>query len=149
MFTLRSFSGSNAQERLNLLRQLRHNNILTTYNLFTHNDEIYAISEDTEVSLEELIIAQLDESQLAAIIAQVIKNATLQQKTELTKDSCISCSNVVLTKKEVAKINTLANVDNCSRSNPNNKRSNVQALRTLSKYSIYSLKIQEPKHLFS
>lgn len=86
MFTLRSFSGSEAQKRLNLLRRLRHNNILPTYDLFTHDDEIYVISEDTEVSLEELIIARPDESQLAAIIAQVIKNATPRQRTELTKD---------------------------------------------------------------
>jgi hypothetical protein len=84
MFTLRSFSGSDSQRKLDLLSQLKHNNILTTYELFTQGDEIYVVSEDTEVSLEEFIIARPNEPQLAAIIAQVIKDAIPRRGTELT-----------------------------------------------------------------
>jgi hypothetical protein len=71
MFTMRSVSGPGAKQKLNLLRRLKHDNILTPLVLFSHDNEYSIISEDPEVSLEELIIARPNEIQLASIIAQV------------------------------------------------------------------------------
>ena len=92
MFTMRSLSGPDAKQKLNLLRRLKHVNILTLLVLFSHDNEYSIISEDAEVSLEELIIARPNEIQLAAIITQVelfelLTNIT----TVLTKVRFLTC----------------------------------------------------------
>jgi hypothetical protein len=74
LFTMRMISDPDA-DKLNLLRRLRHQNILTAYEVFIHENEYYVISEDIEVSLEDFIVARPDEVELAAIISQVSINA--------------------------------------------------------------------------
>jgi len=89
---MRSLSGPDAKQKLNLLRRLKHVNILTPPVLFSHDNEYSIISEDAEVSLEELIIARPNEIQLAAMITQVelfelLTNIT----TVLTKVRFLTC----------------------------------------------------------
>jgi hypothetical protein len=71
LFTTRSFPAYRAEAKLEILRQLRHPNILVSHEVYSFEDAFYVISEQTEVSLEELIIARPNEVQLAAIIYQV------------------------------------------------------------------------------
>ncbi|OCK79043.1 hypothetical protein K432DRAFT_426830 [Lepidopterella palustris CBS 459.81] len=123
MFTLRSFSNSDT-EKLDLLSHFKHKNILTTYEVFPYANKFYVISEDTEVSLEEFIIARPDEVQLAAITSQVL-DAIIYFATKGLVHGGITCSNIVLTKKGVVKI---ANLENCSEIDSKNRRSDVQAL---------------------
>jgi len=71
LFTIRSVSGPRAEEKLFLLRQLRHKNLLVSLELFSFKDELFIVSEFAAISLEELTVARPDEVQLAAIISQV------------------------------------------------------------------------------
>jgi hypothetical protein len=75
IFTMRVILGPDADEKLNLLRHLKRDNILTTYEVFSDNNEFYVISEDAELSLNEFIVVRPDEVQLAAIVGQVTVNA--------------------------------------------------------------------------
>jgi len=69
LFTIRSCSENS--EKLSMLRQLKHSNLLTSYEVFLHKNLFYIVSEKAEISLEELIVARPNEIQLAAIIYQV------------------------------------------------------------------------------
>jgi serine/threonine protein kinase len=72
---MRTISGPDVDKKLDLLRRLKNKNILTAYEAFSHNNDFYVISEDTEVSLEQFIVARPDQVQLVAIISQVTMNA--------------------------------------------------------------------------
>lgn len=80
MLTMRSFSNHDAERKLDLLARLKHKNILTAHEVFSDANEYHVISEDTEVSLEEFIVARPNELQLAAITSQVITNLLLLRK---------------------------------------------------------------------
>jgi hypothetical protein len=71
LFTMRSFSSFGAEKKLYMLHRLKHTNILASFDIFFYQDSYYLISEHTEVSCEEFIVARPDEVQLAAIISQV------------------------------------------------------------------------------
>lgn len=71
LFTVRSFSGPSASEKLSFLRQLQHDNVLLSHQIFSFEDVFYVVSECMAISLEELTIARPDEPQLATIIHQV------------------------------------------------------------------------------
>jgi hypothetical protein len=74
LFTMRSFSSS-ADKKFYMALQLKHTNLLSSIEVFSFQDSFYVISEHTEVSCEEFIIARPNEIQLAAIIHQVSCNS--------------------------------------------------------------------------
>lgn len=71
LFAMHSCSGDRTDEKVCLLRQLKHENLLETYELFSFEDSIYIISACGAISLDDLIVARPDEVQLAAIVHQV------------------------------------------------------------------------------
>jgi hypothetical protein len=71
LFTMRSCPSSGADEKLYRVRHLKHKNLLDSIEDFSFQDTFYIISEHTEISCEEFIVARPDEVQLAAIIRQV------------------------------------------------------------------------------
>lgn len=82
LFTIRSISGPSAEEKLFMLRQLRHENLLISFELFSFKDEFFIVSELAAISLEELTVARPDEVQVAAIIYQVRDSSLSQFETE-------------------------------------------------------------------
>jgi hypothetical protein len=71
LFTMRSFSPPNIEQKLYMLHQLKHRNLLASHQVFSFREKFHVISEYTQVSLEEFIVARPDEVELAAIISQV------------------------------------------------------------------------------
>ena len=71
LYAVRTVSGPEAEEKLYMLRQLRHENLLTPHELFVANEQVFIVSELQAVSLDEFTIVSLDEIQLEAIIHQV------------------------------------------------------------------------------
>ena len=71
LFTMHSFSGPSREEKLYMLRQLKHENLLSPEEIFSFEDSFYVISEYTAISLEGVILVRPDEVQLAAIVHQV------------------------------------------------------------------------------
>jgi hypothetical protein len=71
LFTIRIISGSGVEEKLFMIRQLRHENLLSSHELYSFDYKFFIVSELTAISLEELTVARPDEVQLAAIISQV------------------------------------------------------------------------------
>lgn len=71
LFAVRPVSGPQAEEKLYMLRQLRHENLLASLELFVTNEEVFIVSELAAVSLDEFTVVILDETQLEAIIHQV------------------------------------------------------------------------------
>jgi hypothetical protein len=54
-----------------MLRQLRHENLLTSLEFFVTNDQVFVVSELAAISLDEYTVVSLDETQLEAFIHQV------------------------------------------------------------------------------
>jgi serine/threonine protein kinase len=118
LFTMRSFPSSGADKKLYMLRQLEHPNFLASIEVFSFQDTYYLISEHTEISCEEFIVARPDEIQLVAIIRQVsrkllkliglnvlqILDAISYLVTQNLTHGAINCSNVLLRKDGVVKI---------------------------------------------
>jgi serine/threonine protein kinase len=102
---MRSFSSNGAEKKLYMLRQLKHANLLASFEVFSFQDTYYLISEHTEISCEEFIVARPDEAQLAAIIRQMIDVISYLVSQNLTHGT-LTCSNVLLTKDGVVKIGT-------------------------------------------
>ena len=71
LFTVRTFSGPEAEEKLYMLRQLKHENLLAPLELFVANDQVFIVSELAAITLDRFTVVSLDETQLAAIIHQV------------------------------------------------------------------------------
>ena len=71
LFTLRHVTSSDRERTLYMLLQLKDTNLLRSHQVYAFRGEFCVISEHTQVSLEEFIVAQPDELQLAAIISQV------------------------------------------------------------------------------
>ena len=71
LFTIRSISGPDAEEQVFMLRQLRHENLLVSHELYSFENKFFVVSELAAISLEELTVAGPDEIQLAAIAYQV------------------------------------------------------------------------------
>ncbi|KAH7111264.1 kinase-like domain-containing protein [Dendryphion nanum] len=124
LFTMHSFSSSGADKKLYMLRQLKHANLLASLEIFSFQDAHYVISEHTEVSCEEFIVARPDEIQLAAIIRQVIDAISYLVSQNLVHGS-ITCSNILLTKDGVIKI---ANYENSTERSSENAFEDVKAL---------------------
>ncbi|KAH7111051.1 hypothetical protein B0J11DRAFT_512229 [Dendryphion nanum] len=103
LFTMHSFSSFGADQRLYMLRQLKHANLLASFEIFSFQDTCYVVSEHTEISCEEFIVARPDEIQLAAIIRQVIDAISYLVSQNLVHGS-ITCSNILLTKDRIIKI---------------------------------------------
>lgn len=71
LFTMHSFSGPSREEKLYVLRQLKHENVLSPDEIFTFENSFYVISKCTAISLEGFVLVHPDEVQLAAIVHQV------------------------------------------------------------------------------
>ncbi|KAK0628282.1 hypothetical protein B0T17DRAFT_596903 [Bombardia bombarda] len=113
LFALHSFSGSSREKKLYMLRQLKHENLLSPEEIFSFENSFYVISEYTAISLEGFILVRPDEVQLAAIVHQNLAHGS------------ITCSTVLLTTEGVVKI---ANPENCSAITPENRLADTKAL---------------------
>ncbi|KUL81522.1 hypothetical protein ZTR_10338 [Talaromyces verruculosus] len=73
LFGVRRLGGPDVKEQAQLLRQLHHENLLEIYEIFVGIDAYYTVSEDVEISLEEIVAAPIlpNEIELAAIVCQV------------------------------------------------------------------------------
>lgn len=71
LFAMHSFSEPSKEEKLYMLRQLKHENLLSPEEIFFFENSFYIVSEYLAISLEELILVRPDEVQLAAIVHQV------------------------------------------------------------------------------
>jgi serine/threonine protein kinase len=105
LFKMRSFSSNVAEKKLYMLRQLKHANLLASFEVFSFQDTYYLISEHTEISCEEFIVARPNEIQLAAIIRQMLDAISYLVSQNLTHGT-ITRSNVLLTKEGVVRIGT-------------------------------------------
>ncbi|KAI9855636.1 MAG: hypothetical protein M1813_009682 [Trichoglossum hirsutum] len=111
LFPVRSFSGLDAEEKLYMIRQIQHENIHHSYEIFAFGNAFYVISQYVAISLDEVIAcpAYPDECQLAAIIAQVLKGISFLSSQNLMHGH-ITCSKILLTPAGVVKI---ANPESC------------------------------------
>ncbi|KAI9772441.1 MAG: hypothetical protein M1840_000644 [Geoglossum simile] len=122
-FTIRSFSGADAEEKLYMLRLLRHENVLHSYEIFSFEEDYYVVSELMSISLEAFIIARPDELELAIIIYQILNGISFFASQNLSHGA-ITCSNVLVSDKGVVKI---ANPECCYK-NTQQSSSDVLAL---------------------
>ena len=71
LFSMHSFSGPTRDEKLHMLQQLKHENLLSQEEIFCFEESIYVISEYTAISLKGVTLVLPTEIQLAAIVHQV------------------------------------------------------------------------------
>lgn len=71
------------EEKLYMLRQLRHENLLLSHEIFSSKDGTFVVSELAAASLDELTVVCLDEVQLAAIVYQVCNDSIWQPDNDL------------------------------------------------------------------
>lgn len=74
LFGVRILRGPDRKEQVQLLRRLYHEHLLETYEVFVDTDFCYTVSENVEISLDEIVAAPVlpNEIELAAIVCQVI-----------------------------------------------------------------------------
>lgn len=73
LFGVRLLRGPDVKEQVEMLCRLHHENILETYEIFVGADFYYTVSENVEISLDEIVAAPLlpNDIELAAIVYQV------------------------------------------------------------------------------
>jgi len=91
LFAMHSFSGTSRDEKLHMLRQLKHGNLLSPEEIFCFEESIYVISEYTAISLKGAALVRPDEIQLAAIVHQVSPYLLASRTYSLTRDLDIGC----------------------------------------------------------
>ncbi|KAI9770969.1 MAG: hypothetical protein M1840_002673 [Geoglossum simile] len=130
LFTIRSFSGPDADEKLYMLCLLQHDHLLLSYEIFSFEDTFYIVSECMAISLEDLTIARPNELQLAIIIHQILAGISFLASQGLTHGS-ITCSNILVSAQGVVKI---ANPECCRRNAQQSGSVDVVALGCVMKH---------------
>ena len=73
LVAIRTIRGENIHTTLRFLEALQHPNVLSSQECFLHNDSLFVLYNDIQISIDHLVAceAYLNETQLAAILAQV------------------------------------------------------------------------------
>ncbi|KAH8742754.1 hypothetical protein F5883DRAFT_441842 [Diaporthe sp. PMI_573] len=103
LFSMQSVSGLSQGEKIDMLRGLKHENLLLPEEIFTHENTSYVITEYAAISLDGLVLVRPDEAQLAAIAGQVLHGLSYLASNSLSHGS-ITSANILLTNKGVVKI---------------------------------------------
>jgi serine/threonine protein kinase len=103
LFSMHSVSGRNRTEKIDILRGLKHENLLLPVEIFVHEDSSYVITEYAAICLDDLVLVRPDEFQLAAIVTQVLHGLCYLESNKVSHGS-ITGANILLTTKGVVKI---------------------------------------------
>ncbi|KAJ0103783.1 Serine/threonine-protein kinase dst2 [Diaporthe amygdali] len=124
LFSMHSISGPSRAQKVDVLRSLNHENILLPEEIFTYEDSSCAITEAAAISLGDLVLVRPDETQLAAIVGQVLRGVCYLASRGLSHGS-ISHANVLLTTKGIVKI---AGCEGCSSASGETRKADARAL---------------------
>uniref|UniRef100_A0A093URM6 Serine/threonine-protein kinase dst2 n=1 Tax=Talaromyces marneffei PM1 TaxID=1077442 RepID=A0A093URM6_TALMA len=111
LFGVRLLRGPDVKEQVEMLCRLHHENILETYEIFVGADFYYTVSENVEISLDEIVAAPLlpNDIELAAIVCQILAGISYLNSLDLVHGS-LDCASVVLSRNGDVK---LANLHRC------------------------------------
>ncbi|CZR65351.1 uncharacterized protein PAC_15251 [Phialocephala subalpina] len=111
LFAVKCMAGSEVNDQAQALRQVRHENFLTCYEIFVCDDAIFTVSECMAISLTDLngSAIQPNEIQIATIIHQVLKGLDFLASRDMMHRN-ITCSTILLSLRGDVKV---ANPEGC------------------------------------
>ncbi|KAH8746504.1 hypothetical protein F5883DRAFT_510223 [Diaporthe sp. PMI_573] len=124
LFSMHSVSGLSRRGKIEILRSLKHENLLLPVEVFMHEDSSYVVSEYAAIGLDDLVLVRPDEVQLAAIVSQVLNGLCYLASHSLSHGS-ITSANILLTTKGLVKI---AHCEGCSPATAETQQADARAL---------------------
>ncbi|KAH8695678.1 hypothetical protein BGW36DRAFT_299556 [Talaromyces proteolyticus] len=105
LFGVRTIRHKDIDQLLHLFESLQHPNVLSALEAYVYDKSLYIFHSDICISLDEIITcdADLDEIQLAAILAQIL-DGLLYLTERNTQHPCLSSQNILCTSEGEVKI---------------------------------------------